>query len=55
MTRVNGEHVSADYAKLIKILRDATYRSYLVFEYEEEEDPYTAIPKHLPELRKLIS
>lgn len=55
MTHVNGEEVPADYARLVKILREAKYRGYLIFEYEEEEDPYTAIPKHLPELRKLIS
>jgi sugar phosphate isomerase/epimerase len=54
MTRVKGKDVPADYARLVKILREATYRGYLIFEYEEEEDPYTAIPKHLPELRKLI-
>ena len=55
MTRVNGEDTPADYARLVKILREANYRGYLIFEYEEDEDPYTAIPKHLPELRRLIS
>ena len=55
MTKVNGEDTPADYARLVKILREANYRGYLIFEYEEDEDPYTAIPKHLPELRKLIS
>jgi len=54
MTRVNGEEVRADYARLIKILRDATYRGYIIFEYEEDEDPYTAIPPHIAELRKLL-
>ena len=55
MTHVNGKAVPADYARLVSILRKGNYRGYLIFEYEEEEDPYTAIPKHLPELRKLIS
>ena len=55
MTSVAGKHVRADYARLVKILRDANYRGYLIFEYEEEEDPFTAIPKHLPQLRELIS
>ena len=54
MTRVNGKDVRADYARLAKILRQAAFRGYLVFEYEEEEDPYTAIPHHLAELRKLL-
>jgi len=55
MTKVNGEHVTADYAKLVDILRKATFRGYLIFEYEEPEDPYVAIPPHLKKLRKLIS
>ena len=55
MTHVNGKSVPADYARLVKILRKAKYRGYLIFEYEEEEDPYAAIPKHLPKLRRLIS
>ena len=55
MTRVNGKEVPADYARLVKILRDARYRGYLVFEYEEREDPYKAIPGHLASLRKLIT
>ena len=43
MTKVNGEDTPADYARLVKILREANYRGYLIFEYEEDEDPYTAI------------
>lgn len=54
MTHVEGLAVRADYARLIGILREAAFRGYLIFEYEEEEDPYTAIPPHLSELRKLI-
>jgi len=55
MTRVNGKDVPADYGRLVRILREARYRGYLVFEYEEEEDPLTAIPGHLPELRKALA
>lgn len=54
MTHVNGLSVPADYARLIQILKNASYRGYIVFEYEEKEDPYTAIPKHLKMLKKLI-
>ena len=50
-----AEDPPADYARLVKILREANYRGYLIFEYEEDEDPYTAIPKALPEIRRLIS
>ena len=54
MTKVNGKNVPADYAKLVDILQKATFRGYLIFEYEEPEDPYIAIPPHLKKLRKLI-
>ena len=54
MTKVNGKNVPADYAKLVEMLRKATFRGYLIFEYEEPEDPYVAIPLHLKKLRKLI-
>ncbi|MCA9267674.1 MAG: sugar phosphate isomerase/epimerase [Planctomycetales bacterium] len=51
MTRVDDKPVEADFARLVKILRDAGYAGYLIFEYEEAEDPYEAIPKFLPQLR----
>ena len=54
MTKVNGEEVPADYTRLLNILRQANYRGYIVFEYEEDEDPYTAIPPHVSQLRRLI-
>ncbi len=54
MTKMNGKDTSADYARLIGILRDVKYRGYVVFEYEEPEDPYKAIPAHLEKLRALL-
>jgi sugar phosphate isomerase/epimerase len=54
MTKVAGKPVPADYARLLNILRRANYRGYIVFEYEEEEDPYTAIPPNLERLRALL-
>lgn len=45
----------ADFSRFIKSLREANYRGYIVLEYESEEDPYIAIPRHLATLRKLIS
>ena len=39
MTKVNGNNIPADYAKLVEILSKATFRGYLIFEYEEPEDP----------------
>lgn len=50
----HGKAEPADLARVIGILRDAKYSGYVVLEYEAEEDPKTAVPRHLKELRKLI-
>ena len=54
MTKVMGKDVPTDYARMVQILKEANYRGYLVFEYEEEKDPFVAIPEHLGKLRRLI-
>jgi len=51
---VGGKRQPSDYARIMKILRDAGYRGYVVLEYEAKEDPKTAIPGHLAALRKAI-
>lgn len=50
----NGPKQPADLARMVKILRDANYRGYIVLEYEAAEDPFVAVPKHLQQLRELI-
>jgi sugar phosphate isomerase/epimerase len=45
---------AADLARLVEILRTARYSGYVVLEYEAEDDPMTAIPRHVKTLRKLI-
>jgi len=50
----NGKKEPADLARVVKILKDANYRGYLVLEYEGAEDPFKAVPKYLDELRTLI-
>ena len=40
--------------RLVGILKKANYRGYVVLEYEAKEDPFTAVPRHLKELRQLI-
>ena len=45
----------ADFARVVKILKDVNYRGYLVLEYEAEEPPQKAVPRHLNQLRKLIA
>ncbi|MBM3983888.1 MAG: sugar phosphate isomerase/epimerase [Planctomycetes bacterium] len=54
MTRVNGKDVPADFGKLVKILRDAKFAGPLVFEYEEKEDPFDAIPRYVKQLREAL-
>lgn len=52
---VGGKKVPADLGRIVEILRAANFRGYIVLEYEAADDPLAAIPKHLAELRKLIS
>ena len=50
----DGKKEAADLERVIKILRDADYRGYVVLEYEEK-DPLGEIPGYLRRLRELIS
>ncbi len=52
---IDGKKVTADLGRIVKILKDAHYRGYVVLEYEAAEDPLVAVPRHLKELRGLIS
>jgi len=47
------QHEPAGFGRLVGILRDATYRGYLVLECEEE-DRLVAIPRHIGRLRELL-
>jgi sugar phosphate isomerase/epimerase len=49
-----GSKVEADLSRLIGILRDVKYSGYVVLEYEGSDDPMTAIPRHVEQLRELI-
>ena len=51
----DGKKVPADLARVVKILKDAKYRGFLVLEYESDEDPFVAVPRHLKALRGMIS
>jgi len=53
--KIDGKSQPADLGKIVKILKDAHYRGYLVLEYEAAEDPEVAVPRTLKELRGLIS
>lgn len=51
----SGKKELADLSRVVRILKDANYRGFLVLEYEAAEDPFVAIPRHLKTLRELIS
>jgi sugar phosphate isomerase/epimerase len=44
----------ADLETLLNILRQVNYRGYIALEYEAAEDPKTAVPRYVAQLRKLI-
>lgn len=54
ISRDGKSHEEADLDRIVKILRDAGYRGYLVLEYEAKEAPLTAIPKAIDRLRSII-
>jgi sugar phosphate isomerase/epimerase len=49
-----GQKQPADLKRIVKILRDANYQGYMALEYEAAEDPWTAVPRLLNEMRGLI-
>jgi sugar phosphate isomerase/epimerase len=49
-----GKKQEADLARVVKILKDANFHGYVALEYEAAEDPKTAVPRYVKELRKLI-
>ena len=51
----NKKHEPADLARVVKILKDANYRGFLVLEYEAKDEPLTAVPGYLKTLRELIA
>ena len=52
-TKIGGK--PADLARVVRILQDVNYRGWLALEYEDEEEPKTAVPKYLGELRRLTA
>jgi sugar phosphate isomerase/epimerase len=52
--RAGQKKEEADLKRLINILRAADYRGYVALEYEADEEPKTAIPRHMETLKKLM-
>lgn len=51
----NGARQQADFKRIVGILRESGYCGFVALEYEAKEDPFVAVPRHLKELRRLIS
>lgn len=45
----------ADLKRLLDMLRAVNYRGYVALEYEAAEEPKTAVPRYVAELRKLLT
>jgi sugar phosphate isomerase/epimerase len=52
--RAGQKKEDSDLGRLIGILRDVGYRGYVALEYEADEEPKTAIPRHIEALKKLV-
>jgi sugar phosphate isomerase/epimerase len=50
-----GPKEAGDFRRLARILRDSGYRGYIVLEYEEAEDPRTACPRYVDQLREAFA
>jgi sugar phosphate isomerase/epimerase len=46
---------AADLKRIVKILREANYRGYIALEYEAAEDPWTAVPRLLKQMREVLT
>jgi sugar phosphate isomerase/epimerase len=51
---VNGPRREADLPRIVKILRDSSYRGFVALEYEAKESAETAVPRYLQQLRALV-
>lgn len=54
VTPNGGKKEEADLAKIVNALRAAKFDGYAALEYEAADDPFTAVPKYVKELRKLM-
>lgn len=51
----DGKRKHGDFRRLARILSDAAYRGYIVLEFEEPEDPLTACPRYVDEMRQAFT
>lgn len=49
----DDHHEPCDWDRITKMFGDAGYRGYIALEYEDKEDPKTAVPRHLATMNAL--
>ena len=49
----NRKRWESDWDRIVKTFAEGGYRGYMALEYEAEEDPFTAVPRHLGRLNAL--
>lgn len=45
----------ADFKRFVRLLREGGYQGWVALEYEAKEDPATAVPRYLAEMRQLFA
>jgi sugar phosphate isomerase/epimerase len=55
INQVPGGKQPTDFARVVGILKKANYQGFVALEYEAEEDPWQAVPRHLNELRAVVN
>jgi sugar phosphate isomerase/epimerase len=51
----SGNTVPQDWKRVVALLRKGGYKGYLALEYEAKEDPATAVPRLIAELKRVIA
>lgn len=51
----SGKKQPSDWDRVVRMMAEGGYRGYMALEYEAEEDPFVAVPRHLKTLRELAA
>lgn len=52
---MGGKRGPIDFKRIAQILRDGGYRGWVALKYEQQEDPYVAVPRYLEEMRSALA
>jgi sugar phosphate isomerase/epimerase len=54
LRNADGRREDCDWDRCVQMYLKAGYKGYVALEYEEREDPMTAVPRHLKTIRDLV-